>query len=48
MNVLVLALLLLLGVVYDREALDPTPPAPKSDRGCVVIVTNVGPVVICR
>lgn len=48
MKTAILGLLLLTTVVWGREAIDPNPPPPKPEPACTVIVTNLGPIVVCR
>ncbi len=38
----------LAAIHFTPEPIDPTPPPPRPETGCVLIVTTAGPIVICR
>ena len=48
MKYAILVLLLTTGLLFENEPIDPNPRPPKEEKGCIVIVTNQGPIVICR
>lgn len=48
MKTAILGLLLLTTVVSSREQIDPNPPPTRPEPACTVIVTNQGPIVVCR